>query len=74
VAQKLHSQYGYPYNNLQVLLGGWNSWKEKSAQDPAGYPMVVNAAPGGTDPNASGAPAVTTTIVINPQPVGTQVP
>jgi len=27
VAQKLHDTYGYSYDNLKVLLGGWNSWK-----------------------------------------------
>ena len=74
MAQKLHSQYNFEYNNLQVLLGGWNTWKEKSAQDPKGYPIVVNATPAATDPNVNAAPAVTTTILINPQPVGTQVP
>jgi 3-mercaptopyruvate sulfurtransferase SseA len=32
VAQKLHDQYGYSYDNLKVLLGGWNGWLN------AGYP------------------------------------
>jgi 3-mercaptopyruvate sulfurtransferase SseA len=32
VAQKLHDQYGFNYDNLKVLLGGWTSWQG------AGYP------------------------------------
>jgi hypothetical protein len=39
VAQKLNSQYGFSYDNLKVLLGGWNSWKQSSATDPAAYPI-----------------------------------
>jgi hypothetical protein len=39
VAQKLHDTYGYSYDNLKVLLGGWNTWKQMNATDPAGYPI-----------------------------------
>jgi hypothetical protein len=41
VAQKLHDQYGFSYDNLKVLLGGWNAWSA------AGYPTESTAAPGG---------------------------
>jgi hypothetical protein len=39
VAQKLHDQYGFSYDNLKVLLGGWNAW------NTAGYPTESSAAP-----------------------------
>jgi len=54
VAQKLHDTYGYSYDNLKVLLGGWTSWKN------AGYPIESTAAPSG-DTSGSGAPIVITT-------------
>jgi len=41
VALKLNTTYGYSYNNLKVLFGGWSAWKA------ANYPMIV-ATP---DPN-----------------------
>jgi len=40
VAQKLNVQYGFSYDNLKVLLGGWSAWKQKHAEDPASYPTV----------------------------------
>jgi hypothetical protein len=39
VAQKLHDEFGYSYDNLKVLLGGWNAWLEKNATDATGYPI-----------------------------------
>jgi hypothetical protein len=39
VAQKLHDTYGFSYDNLKVLLGGWNAW------NTAGYPTESSAAP-----------------------------
>jgi hypothetical protein len=39
VAQKLHDTYGYSYDNLKVLLGGWTTWKQMNGTDPAGYPI-----------------------------------
>jgi 3-mercaptopyruvate sulfurtransferase SseA len=39
VAQKLHDTYNFSYDNLKVLLGGWNAWKT------AGYPIASSAAP-----------------------------
>ena len=60
MAQKLNSQYGFSYDNLKVLLGGWNSWKQSSAVDPAAYPIEGSPAssPGvpGT-PGAAGTPS-----------------
>jgi hypothetical protein len=70
VAQKLHSQYGYSYDNLKVLLGGWNTWKQENAKDPKAYP--VGAAPGVTPGAAgSGGAVVTSTIQLQPAPAST---
>ncbi len=63
MARKLHDQYGFSYDNLKVLLGGWNTWKEFNAKDPNAYPIEVT--PGSTP--GSGGPNV---IVITP-PAGT---
>jgi hypothetical protein len=41
VAQKLHDTYGYSYDKLQVLQGGWNTWKQMNATDSAGYPIAT---------------------------------
>jgi len=69
VAQKLHDTYGYSYDNLKVLLGGWNAWKDKSATDPAGYPVVLNSTPApGTGDKNGGSGVVTSTVIIVPQP------
>lgn len=46
MAKKLHDTYGFSYDNLKVLLGGWNTWKENSTKDPSGYP--IETAPGTT--------------------------
>ncbi len=54
MASKLHSQYGFSYDNLKVLLGGWNTWKQENAKDPNAYPEEITAgttpASGGTQP------------------------
>jgi hypothetical protein len=42
VAQKLHSQYGFSYDNVKVLLGGWNTWKQENAKDAKGYPTAAS--------------------------------
>jgi hypothetical protein len=68
VAQKLNSQYGFSYDNLKVLLGGWSTWKQKHAEDPAGYPTVPENLGGAAVPPAGSdqivltpaAPAATT--------------
>jgi hypothetical protein len=39
VAQKLHDTYGYSYDTLKVLQGGWNTWKQMNSTDPKGYPI-----------------------------------
>jgi hypothetical protein len=41
VALKLHSEYGFSYNNLKVLLGGWYGWQSANAQNPTTYPIEV---------------------------------
>jgi hypothetical protein len=51
VAQKLNSQYGFSYDNLKVLLGGWNGWKEANQGDPFSYPIAT-----GPNPGVYGAP------------------
>ena len=62
MAQKLHDQYGYSYDNLKVLLGGWHAWQN------ANYPSVT-ATPGGpTAPPAVGNPPVQITVVASPKP------
>jgi len=74
VAQKLHDTYNFSYDNLQVLLGGWNTWNQEHAKDPAKYPEGGTAATPGA---SGGAPAPAdsgtgaqpqVTIVITPQP------
>ncbi|MDQ6695790.1 MAG: hypothetical protein M3014_15500 [Chloroflexota bacterium] len=56
MAQKLHDTYGFSYDNLKVLLGGWNTWKDKNSTDATGYPVVM---PTGATPAASnGNPVV----------------
>ena len=68
MAQKLHRDYQFDYNNLQVLLGGWTEWKNRAAQDPNGYPMegpgAQQPAPGG---NINPADTVTMTVVLGPE-------
>ena len=39
MAQKLHDTYNYSYDNLKVLLGGWNTWKQENAKDANAYPI-----------------------------------
>lgn len=59
MAQKLHDQYKYSYDNLKVLLGGWNAWHN------ANYPSAVEtpaAAPAG------GSPPTAIQIIITPGP------
>lgn len=71
MATKLHNQYGFSYDNLKVLLGGWTEWKNRSAQDPTGYP--IETAPGVT-PGQSQLQVGETTIPIQlaPEPAATQ--
>ncbi len=58
MAQKLHSQYGFSYDKLKVLLGGWHAWQD------AGYPAVT-ATPGAAAPAGTPAPQA---------PAGTPIP
>jgi len=46
VASKLNSEYGFSYDNLKVLLGGWYAWKDANQQDPSGYPIETGTNPG----------------------------
>ena len=68
MAQKLHDTYGYSYDNLKVLLGGWNSWKN------AGYPTATSAPPPSATPG--GAPGASDVIILTPgaAPQGTPIP
>ena len=52
MAQKLHDTYGFNYDNLKVLLGGWNTWLQENAKDPNAYPTEGN--PSATTPGAGG--------------------
>ena len=47
MAQRLHDEFGYSYDNVKVLKGGWNSWLEQNAADPTGYPIGTGAGTGG---------------------------
>jgi hypothetical protein len=69
VAQRLHDEFGYSYNNLKVLEGGWNSWLEKNGTDPTGYPIGTGAATGSTGGAATAAPTTAQS-----QPTGTKAP
>ena len=74
MAQKFHDTYGFSYDNLKVLLGGWNAWLQQNQSDPKGYPIIVSptSTPGGPKPTkAGGAQVVTTTVVLAPAPAGT---
>jgi hypothetical protein len=46
VAAKLNAQYGFSYDKLKVLLGGWSAWTEANAQDPNAYPIETGPNPG----------------------------
>jgi len=45
VALKLHSDYGFSYDYLKVLLGGWNGWKAANDLDPQSYPISTGPNP-----------------------------
>jgi hypothetical protein len=45
VAQKLHDDYGFSYDTLKVLLGGWTGWQAANATDPTGYPIDTGSNP-----------------------------
>ncbi|HVG00628.1 MAG TPA: hypothetical protein VND68_12385 [Chloroflexia bacterium] len=59
MAQKLHLDYGYSYDNLMVLLGGWNAWLEKNATDATGYPIGTGSGSGGAAPATNTTPVAT---------------
>jgi hypothetical protein len=39
VALKLHTEYGFSYDNLKVLLGGWYGWSDANSLEPTEYPI-----------------------------------
>ncbi|HUP27190.1 MAG TPA: hypothetical protein VM409_02060 [Chloroflexia bacterium] len=39
MALKIHTDYGYSFDNLKVLQGGWHLWEERSTTDAQGYPI-----------------------------------
>lgn len=43
MAQKLHLDYGYSYDNVKVLLGGWSAWLDKNTTDATGYPIATGS-------------------------------
>jgi hypothetical protein len=45
VASKLNKEYGFSYDNLKVLLGGWSAWVEANEKDPNGYPIQTGPNP-----------------------------
>jgi len=73
VAQKLHDTYNYSYDNLKVLLGGWNTWNQESAKDPKAYPIEAAA---GVTPGANpgGGQVITATVQLQPAPANTVAP
>ena len=60
MAQTLHDQYGYDYNNLKVLLGGWSAWQS------AGYPTETGAGSGSTGAQPPAGNVITNPVVITP--------
>ncbi|MGA7732379.1 MAG: hypothetical protein WCD37_14055 [Chloroflexia bacterium] len=64
MAQKLHDQYQYSYDNVKVLLGGWTAWQQ------AGYPTETGTG-GATSTLTTGegivpSQPITPNIVITP--------
>ncbi len=39
MALKLHNDYGYNFENLKALQGGWGLWEQRNGQDAQGYPI-----------------------------------
>lgn len=72
MAQRLLSEFGYSYDNVKVLLGGWNAWLEKNAADPTGYPIGTGTGSGGGGGGGGGGAAAPTTG--QGQPAATTVP
>jgi len=70
VAQKLHDTYGFSYDNLKVLLGGWHAWQD------AGYPVAVTTPAAGAPTTAPGSSDQTagTPVQLAPQAVPTKAP
>ncbi len=66
MAQKLHDQYGFDFNNIQVLLGGWSAWREQNAQDPEAYPIGTGGADTGGSTGSTGStqPEVGVTVIV----------
>ncbi|HEX8228749.1 MAG TPA: hypothetical protein VF826_05470 [Chloroflexia bacterium] len=53
MAQRLHSEFGYSYDNVKVLQGGWNAWLENNATDQTGYPIGTGAGGGAAAPTTA---------------------
>jgi hypothetical protein len=65
VAQKLHDTYNYSYDNLKVLLGGWNTWNQEHAKDANAYP--VETGPGSNPLKGGGSSGGGTPIELVPE-------
>jgi len=74
VAQKLHSQYGFSYDNLKVLLGGWNTWNQEHAKDANAYPTESSTGADTSNPAAPASGDIQATIVLQPAPANTVAP
>ncbi len=77
MAKKLHDTYNFSYDNLKVLLGGWNTWKENNAQNPSAYPIetTAGATPSGNNGIVKVGPGVVAvTPGASPPAGGTPVP
>lgn len=59
MAQKLHLDYGYSYDNVKVLLGGWSAWLDKNTTDATGYPIATGSGSGGAAPATGTTPVAT---------------
>ena len=74
MALKLHDTYGFKYDDasgkplLRVLLGGWNTWMQQNAKDPAAYPIGrdANFTPGAS--TGGEGQIITATVQLQPQP------
>ena len=39
MALLLHVKYGFSYDNIKVLQGGWYGWQDANLSDPTEYPI-----------------------------------
>ncbi|MDQ6695694.1 MAG: hypothetical protein M3014_15005 [Chloroflexota bacterium] len=73
MAQKLHNTYGFSYDKLQVLLGGWSSWQQDNGTDATHYPIETSASATGSTPNPQ-LPRTASPAVVSPGSKSTPAP